>query len=300
MRHLAGTGLALLVFFGGMVSDVNAEPKSKQTPTYDFSYAHFKGGLEDIASDWPRIFSSGIPVFEKDGVEIVKNKIVKNGRAIVIMPYVLALQHVVNVPHVIQETFNLPFGKVTIRLTAKEIRAEEHYLQASLDSQDKILLKTVLVLPELDIVLFRIDGHQPFMFPQLVFGESSRIKLGNILFILGSPNLIGPVVRPGIVAAFGKDIDRSVLDAYASWDPKDRFLISAPVSSGDSGSPIVALRHGVPEVIGIADALLVTSGITSAISVDLIFQAIKEKSGVDLREQAKANQKLNNREKIHK
>jgi len=33
---------------------------------------------------------------------------------------------------------------------------------------------------------------------------------------------------------------------------RDTFLVTVPMNPGDSGSPVIAFREGVPEIIGIA------------------------------------------------
>lgn len=266
-------------------------PNLRPDGKYDFSFALFNGGLEDIAKDWPRIFASGKPVtINKADQQKTEHDLVQmTGRALVIYPYVLALYHSVNVAQVQIPMFT-PQGFMTMQMPADEVREEQHWLLESKDAQQRIFLQKIAAFPEEDFALFKMPDSAAPSHPTFTFGKSGELKIGNVAFILGSPHLWGAVIRPGIVSAFGADLALTKEQSEALGQ-KDAIVLSIAVIGGDSGSPVLALRGGKPELVGLVNAKI-NETLGSMIALDSMLEKIKTRTGIDLRAVNESNIKM--------
>ena len=264
---------------------------------YDFSTALFNGGLEEISSDWPRIFASGTPYLnKKDSEEKVNLRpVFKTGRVILIPPYALALHHVVDV-QVFEDIYMTPYGPGTISTKADGVLEEKYWLQESKNSSKKIPLEKILFLEKYDLALFLMppDSHKEISYPVFKIGSSKELKLGNVIYLLGSPRLIGVNIRPGIISALDKHFDMeavSVLQGeFEKWAHGMTIGLSIPAKGGDSGSPVVALRDGKPELVGLLNMSII-SNFSTILSIDEVIEKIKKASSINLRLQNAVNLK---------
>lgn len=259
---------------------------SESDGQYDFSYILFRGGLESYGYDWPRIIASGKPiVINKQNSEETALPLRRNeGRVIVIFPYVLVPYHIVDLLSYPQ-TIMTPMGSRIIVHRADKVREEEYWFQER-PASEKISLRPVIFLPESELALFTLapgDGEHLFQF---TLGLSRQLRLGHKIFILGSPGLLGSFIREGIIAnlhvTFPKnDVDRM---GVGEWLMRSSIGISSAVLPGDSGSPVIALRDGNPELVGIVNInLFERLGIM--IGIDRVLEKIQEATGIDLRKQ---------------
>jgi serine protease Do len=118
-----------------------------------------------------------------------------------------------------------------------------------------------------DLALLKIDAKDPL--PYVVFGDSSKVRVGDRVIAIGNPYGLGGTVTQGIVSATSREIGSG---------PYDDFLqVDAPINRGNSGGPTFNL-HG--EVIGINSAIFSPSGgnigigfaISSNLAKDIITQ----------------------------
>ncbi|MEI6175899.1 MAG: trypsin-like peptidase domain-containing protein [Verrucomicrobiota bacterium] len=93
----------------------------------------------------------------------------------------------------------------------------------------------------LDIAVLKIDGDGPF--DPLKLGDSSEIKVGQMVFAVGNSFGLGETVTQGIISAK----ERSISD-----NQRDLFQTDAAINPGNSGGPLVNLRG---EIIGINVAI---------------------------------------------
>ncbi|KAB2638591.1 MAG: PDZ domain-containing protein [Verrucomicrobia bacterium] len=93
----------------------------------------------------------------------------------------------------------------------------------------------------LDIAVLKIDGAPPFS--PLKLGDSSQVRVGQMVFAIGNPFGLGETVTQGIISAR----ERSLSD-----NQRDLFQTDAAINPGNSGGPLVNL-HG--EIIGINAAI---------------------------------------------
>jgi serine protease Do len=93
----------------------------------------------------------------------------------------------------------------------------------------------------LDIAVLKIEGDQPF--EPLKLGDSTQVRVGQLVFAIGNPFGLGETVTKGIISAK----ERSLSD-----NQRDLFQTDAAINPGNSGGPLVNLRG---EIIGINVAI---------------------------------------------
>ena len=93
----------------------------------------------------------------------------------------------------------------------------------------------------LDIAVLKIAGDPPFV--PLKLGDSSQVRVGQMVFAIGNPFGLGETVTQGIISAK----ERSLSD-----NQRDLFQTDAAINPGNSGGPLVNLRG---EIIGINAAI---------------------------------------------
>lgn len=275
-------------FLQGSVRDSRTHTVACSTSDgqYDFSYILFRGGLESYGYDWPRIIASGTPiVVNKENNEETALPIRrKEGRVIVIFPYVLVPYHIVDLLS-FPQTIATPMGSRVMVHRADRVREEEYWFQER-PASEKISLRPVIFLPESELALFKLSSGDGEYHLQFTLGLSRQLRLGHKIFILGSPGLMGSFIREGIIANLQVSFPKSDVDrlGVSEWLIHASIGISSPVLPGDSGSPVIALRDGSPELVGILNInLLERFGIM--IGIDRVLEKIQETTGIDLRQQ---------------
>jgi len=255
---------------------------------YDYSMALYAGGIEEIASDWPRIYASGIPMIgDGNGGEkpFGEEPTVQSGRVIIIPPYVIALDHIVTISDVAMPIMT-PFGVQAMKIPVTRVGNEEFWLQSAKNSAAKILLKKLLVIPNMDLAFFEMPAGAHVRHAAFTIGNSYELQLLHSVIVLGSPSFYGVNVRVGAVSALYSDFDQDRVSENAKKDGtfvQGEMGISVPIVPGDSGSPVVAFRDGRPELVGIVNTQLL--GILGTmIPIDEVLRHFKEATGVDLRE----------------
>jgi serine protease Do len=94
-----------------------------------------------------------------------------------------------------------------------------------------------------DIALLKIDaGTKPL--PDVRFGDSDKVRVGNRVFAIGSPFGFDDTVTSGIVSALNRNIMESPFDDYLQTD--------AAINHGNSGGPLLNMRG---EVIGMTSVI---------------------------------------------
>jgi S1-C subfamily serine protease len=130
------------------------------------------------------------------------------------------------------------------------VHVVEHAAHATLTMADGRVVAVSGLLdqdPAADIAVLQAAGGA---FPALDLGDSRALMTGQEVVVVGSPEGLSTTLSTGIVAAIR---DGGVTDpgapvqsaSYASW----RIQITAPVSPGSSGSPVLT-RDG--RVVGVA------------------------------------------------
>jgi serine protease Do len=114
--------------------------------------------------------------------------------------------------------------------------------------------------PLTDIAVLKIDATG---LPTLPFGDSSTLKVGDLVFAIGQPFGIGETATMGIVSATGRAVGN--IEHYENFIQTD-----AAINPGNSGGALVDL-HG--DLIGINTAILSggggNEGVGFAIPIDM-------------------------------
>ncbi len=128
--------------------------------------------------------------------------------------------HVITNQHVIS-------GQNQIQVTLHDGKS----YQATLIGEDRML----------DIAVLKINALGPFT--PLKLGDSSQVKVGQIVFAVGNPFGLSETVTQGIISAK----ERSISDQQ-----RDLFQTDAAINPGNSGGPLVNLQG---EIVGINVAI---------------------------------------------
>jgi serine protease Do len=102
--------------------------------------------------------------------------------------------------------------------------------------------KLVGAASHIDIALLKVEPKKPL--PAVKWGDSSHVRIGDQVLVIGNPLGIGETVSSGIVGALNRDILMGPYDDFIQTD--------AAINHGNSGGPMFNLRG---EVIGINTAL---------------------------------------------
>jgi serine protease Do len=114
-------------------------------------------------------------------------------------------------------------------------------------NKKKYRAKLVGTDPHTDIAVLKIEATN---LPSLTLGDSSRLKVGDVVFAIGDPFSIGETATMGIVSATGRDLGGAI-EHY-----EDFIQTDAAINPGNSGGALLDL-HG--DLVGINTAI-VTGG----------------------------------------
>jgi serine protease Do len=112
----------------------------------------------------------------------------------------------------------------------------------------KFRAKLVGTDPRTDVAVLKIDGSH---LPSLTLGDSSRLKVGDVVFAIGDPFGVGETATMGIVSATGRAFGGAI-EHY-----EDFIQTDAAINPGNSGGALLDL-HG--DLIGINTAILTGGG----------------------------------------
>jgi len=100
-----------------------------------------------------------------------------------------------------------------------------------------------------DLAVLRILGKPSGLQP-IAFGDSSNLRLGDVVLAIGNPFGVGQTVTMGIVSAKGR-ADMGIVDY------EDFIQTDAAINPGNSGGALVNMRG---ELVGVNTAILSRSG----------------------------------------
>ncbi|HTV05836.1 MAG TPA: DegQ family serine endoprotease [Acidobacteriaceae bacterium] len=120
----------------------------------------------------------------------------------------------------------------------------EVYTQARKEYKAKVIGTD----PRTDIAVLKIDATG---LPSFTLGDSSRLKVGDLVFAIGDPFGIGETATMGIVSATGRSVGGAI-EHYENFIQTD-----AAINPGNSGGALINL-HG--DLIGINTAIISGGG----------------------------------------
>ncbi|OGZ30050.1 MAG: hypothetical protein A2931_03950 [Candidatus Niyogibacteria bacterium RIFCSPLOWO2_01_FULL_45_48] len=186
------------------------------------------------------------------------------GGGIVLGKYILTAMHVVVQRKLMAQT---PFGWV--ELEAKKISEKN----SAVLNGAKIVLTMIYTSKEDDIAVLKLpDGVSVPNFPYEI-GNSDDLEVGNFVYIVGNPLNLGIIIRPGLVSATEAPKETEEVDGKS----KNFFVLSGGIYTGDSGTPIVAVRDGRFELVGISEGVFSNaSQLGFAIRINVVRKIIGE------------------------
>ena len=132
-------------------------------------------------------------------------------------------------------------------LTNNHVVKDMEQITVTLPGKREYKAKLIGADPESDVALIKIDAKN---LPAITWGDSSKIRAGEIVVAIGNPFGLSGTVTSGIVSATGRT-NVGIL-GY-----EDFIQTDAAINPGNSGGPLVNIKG---EVIGINTAIASRSG----------------------------------------
>jgi serine protease Do len=132
-------------------------------------------------------------------------------------------------------------------LTNSHVVKDADEIKVNLSDKRSFTAKVVGADPESDIAVVKIEATN---LPTAKLGDSSKLRVGEIVFAIGNPFGLNRTVTRGIVSATGRT-NMGIID-YENFIQTD-----AAINPGNSGGPLVNINS---EVIGINTAIASRSG----------------------------------------
>ena len=122
-----------------------------------------------------------------------------------------------------------------------------------------------------DIAIIKVDAPREILFP-VIFGDSSRLRVGMRVFALGNPFGLERTLTTGIISSLNRS-----LQIRSNRSIKSIIQIDAAINPGNSGGPLLD-SHG--RLIGMNTAIASktgqSSGVGFAIPVNLISRVVQQ------------------------
>ena len=134
-------------------------------------------------------------------------------------------------------------------LTNNHVVADAQEIKVTTSDRHNYTATIVGTDPKSDLAVIKLKGNVPNLVP-VEFGDSGRLRLGDIVLAIGNPFGVGQTVTMGIVSAKGRS-DLGI-EAY-----EDFIQTDAAINPGNSGG---ALINGEGKLVGINTAILSRSG----------------------------------------
>jgi serine protease Do len=135
-------------------------------------------------------------------------------------------------------------------------------------SRKKYKARVVGTDPRTDIAVLKVDAAG---LPTLAFGDSTNLKVGDLVFAIGDPFGIGETATMGIVSATGRALGGSI-EHYENFIQTD-----AAINPGNSGGALIDVRGNL---IGINTAIISggggNEGVGFAIPVNMARDVIEQ------------------------
>jgi serine protease Do len=116
-------------------------------------------------------------------------------------------------------------------------------------SRDRIKARLVGADPKTDVAVLRIEGKGLNLHP-IAFGDSDKVRVGDLAFAIGNPFGVGSSVSMGIVSATGRG-------EVGITDYEDFIQTDASINPGNSGG---ALVDSLGRLVGINTAIFSRGG----------------------------------------
>ncbi len=138
-------------------------------------------------------------------------------------------------------------GSDGLIITNNHVVAEATKIRVALHDRREFEAKLVGADPKSDVAILRIEAKE---LPALQLGDSSQIRIGDLVLAIGNPFGIGQTVTMGIVSAVGRA-------NMGITDYEDFIQTDAAINPGNSGGALVTLDG---RLVGINTAIASRSG----------------------------------------
>jgi serine protease Do len=134
-------------------------------------------------------------------------------------------------------------------LTNAHVVKDADDIKVTLQDGNDYDAKVVGIDPKADLAVIQLKGNVPVLKP-VTFGDSSALRLGEVVLAVGDPFGVGKSVTMGIVSAKGRG-------GMGIEEYEDFIQTDAAINPGNSGGALVNLKG---ELIGINTAIASKSG----------------------------------------
>ena len=150
-------------------------------------------------------------------------------------------------------------------VTNDHVVRDAETIQVKLSNESVYSGKVIGSDPKTDIAVIKINAKEPL--PAAVFGDSSKLQVGQWAIAIGNPFGLDRTVTVGVVSATGRS--NMGIETY-----EDFIQTDASINPGNSGGPLLNI-YG--EVIGINTAIVAAGqGIGFAIPVNMAKQVVTQ------------------------
>ncbi len=148
-------------------------------------------------------------------------------------------------------------------ITNNHVVEEADELKVLLNDEREFTAKVIGTDPKTDVAVIKIEGAN---LPAATLADSTKLRVGDVVFAIGNPLGVGQTVTMGIISATGRRV--GILDEVGGYE--DFIQTDAAINQGNSGGALIDARG---RLVGINSAIISTSsgniGIGFAIPVNL-------------------------------
>ncbi len=148
-------------------------------------------------------------------------------------------------------------------ITNNHVVEEADELKVLLNDEREFTAKVIGTDPKTDVAVIKIEGAN---LPAATLADSTKLRVGDVVFAIGNPFGVGQTVTMGIISATGRRV--GILDEVGGYE--DFIQTDAAINQGNSGGALIDARG---RLVGINSAIISTSsgniGIGFAIPVNL-------------------------------
>lgn len=136
-------------------------------------------------------------------------------------------------PELIATAYHVVQSSGTVQLQFQAMGSDVYYTRATIAALDATR----------DLIIYRVEGYNS---PPLSLADSDEVYVGQKIFVTGNPRGLKGTFSSGIISAVRENV-------FQGSERGKQIQITAPVSAGNSGSPVVNERG---EVIGMATTMV--------------------------------------------
>jgi Do/DeqQ family serine protease len=148
-------------------------------------------------------------------------------------------------------------------ITNNHVVEDADEVKVLLNDERELTAKVIGTDPKTDVAVIKIEATD---LPAATLADSTKLRVGDVVFAIGNPLGVGQTVTMGIVSATGRRV--GILDEVGGYE--DFIQTDAAINQGNSGGALIDARG---RLVGINSAIISTSqgniGIGFAIPVNL-------------------------------